>query len=337
MSQRDRLFHLEINSDLIYNSFNMSSAQHETLLAIPPQEGLPQLAPTALNLMPFHLDYTGPAQVSTYFQPRSIPGPSRSEASAETAENESITVAAFRGRRVQAHTLDLPLGYTGLVLTAPPLPNRTNPSVPQISSNTNPVKNLKREASPSIGAGSGLRRSPRKRTVDVLDTPVPPARRVRPKRVMQKFSMDSDSDENEDADEGEGAGDEAGKKDDEGVVMQETIEVKETVIDGDEVVLENSKTTTTTTTTTTMTLQQEDTASALPSPTADFQTDLSLDLDLDILQPAPTPIFSRTLYPSASFSSLTIWNPDGPLDQGKDEYCRALGEWMRLGEVLHRD
>ncbi|KAH8078269.1 ribonuclease H2, subunit C [Filobasidium floriforme] len=232
--------------------------QRETLLAPAPASGLPQLAPTALNLMPFHLDYTGPAEVSTYFQPRTIPGPPTSEETSEEKVQKqgdgSITVAAFRGRRVQAYTLGLPEGYTGLVLTAPSLASRMNPSAPQIQGHaqSNTVKNLKREESPSLSfdAAPGLRRSPRKRNnVDVLELPV------------TRRSLQPDT---------------------------------------------------------------------LP------ELDQDHHLDLDLLQPAP-PIFSRTLLPTASFSSLTIWNPDGPLDEGKDEYCRTLGEWMSLNSVLHQE
>ncbi|KAG7567072.1 hypothetical protein FFLO_01198 [Filobasidium floriforme] len=236
--------------------------QRETLLAPAPVSGLPQLAPTALNLMPFHLDYTGPAEVSTYFQPRTIPGPPASdelfEEKVQKQGDGSIAVAAFRGRRVQAYTLGLPEGYTGLVLTAPSLASRMKPSISQTQKHaqSNTVKNLKREESPSLlsDAAPGLRRSPRKRNnVDVLDLPV------------TRRSLQPD----------------------------------------------------------------------IP-PEIDTDHHLDLDLDLDLLQPAP-PIFSRTLLPTASFSSLTIWNPDGPLDEGKDEYCRTLGEWMSLNSVLHQD
>jgi hypothetical protein len=38
----------------------------------------------------------------------------------------------------------------------------------------------------------------------------------------------------------------------------------------------------------------------------------------------------RTLKPVARFSSLVVWNPDIPVDEGRDEYLRALGEWTRI-------
>jgi hypothetical protein len=160
--------------------------------------------------------------------------------------------------------------------------------------------------------------------VDVLELPV--TRRVKPKRVMQKFSMDSDSEDEEAAEE------------DEGVVLKETVEKKEekvVVKEDTSMVIESSTTTTTTTITN---ISDLDVQSLQPDDAleVDQAHDLDLDLDLHLLQPAP-PIFSRTLLPTASFSSLTIWNPDGPLDEGKDEYCRTFGEWMSLNSVLHQE
>ena len=311
----------------------MSATRHETLLATAPLNTLPQLASTALNLMPFHLNYTGPTEISTYFQPRAVPG-SSSTSSAVNPEDkdDTITVAAFRGRRLQAHTLDLPEGYTGLVLTAPPLPSRSQPILPTTNiPNSHPIRSLKRQESP-VPDGSGLRRSPRRKVaVNVLDEPV--VRRVKPKRVMQKFSMDSDDDDDNEEDE---ETEKPGEADDEGVVVSEQVEVKaETVVveeKEEETVV--AQTTTATTTTTTTSILSHPTQFGLTQ-----STNLDLDLELD-LTPNPLtstqPIFSRTLTPQAFFPSLTLWNPDGPVDEGRDEYCRALGEWMRLNEVLHR-
>jgi hypothetical protein len=308
----------------------MTATRHETLLAISPPNTLPQLAPTALNLMPFHLTYTGPAEISTYFQPRNIPGTSSSSSTDNLKDKEeTITVAAFRGRRLQAHTVGLPEGYTGLVLTAPPLPSRSQPILPTTHTpNSHPIRTLKRQESP-IPDGSGLRRSPRRKTaVDVLDEPV--VRRVKPKRVMQKFSMDSDDDDAED--------EQLGEVDDEGVVVSEKVEVKDETVIVEEKEEEAIVAQTTITTTTTTSILSHPTQLGL-TPSTNLDLDLDQDQDQD-LTPHPLtstqPIFSRTLTPQAFFPSLTLWNPDGPVDEGRDEYCRALGEWMRLNEVLHR-
>ena len=38
----------------------------------------------------------------------------------------------------------------------------------------------------------------------------------------------------------------------------------------------------------------------------------------------------RRLIPHAQFSSFTLWHQDRPVDKGRDEYCRALTEWIAL-------
>jgi Ribonuclease H2 non-catalytic subunit (Ylr154p-like) len=39
---------------------------------------------------------------------------------------------------------------------------------------------------------------------------------------------------------------------------------------------------------------------------------------------------SRRLQPTETFTSFVLWQPDYPVDEGKDEYCRSLTEWTRL-------
>ncbi|KAF8196888.1 ribonuclease H2, subunit C [Mycena galopus ATCC 62051] len=44
----------------------------------------------------------------------------------------------------------------------------------------------------------------------------------------------------------------------------------------------------------------------------------------------------RTLMPTAQFSSFVLWNPDIPVDPGRDEYLRSFTEWIRLADEIHR-
>ncbi|THH33325.1 hypothetical protein EUX98_g846 [Antrodiella citrinella] len=44
----------------------------------------------------------------------------------------------------------------------------------------------------------------------------------------------------------------------------------------------------------------------------------------------------RLLQPTAMFSSFILWNPDIPVDEGRDEYIRSLTEWTRLSAEIHR-
>ncbi|KAF7356991.1 hypothetical protein MVEN_01035700 [Mycena venus] len=45
---------------------------------------------------------------------------------------------------------------------------------------------------------------------------------------------------------------------------------------------------------------------------------------------------SRTLMPTAQFSSFVLWHPDIPVDPGRDEYLRSLTEWIQLADEIHR-
>jgi ribonuclease H2 subunit C len=43
---------------------------------------------------------------------------------------------------------------------------------------------------------------------------------------------------------------------------------------------------------------------------------------------------TRTLIPTAQFSSFVLWHPDIPVDAGRDEYLRSLTEWIRLSDEV---
>jgi hypothetical protein len=45
---------------------------------------------------------------------------------------------------------------------------------------------------------------------------------------------------------------------------------------------------------------------------------------------APT----RTLTLASVFSSFMVWNPDIPVDEGRDEYIRSLNEWTKLSAMV---
>ena len=47
---------------------------------------------------------------------------------------------------------------------------------------------------------------------------------------------------------------------------------------------------------------------------------------------APT----RTLTLASVFSSFTVWNPDIPIGEGRDEYVRSLNEWTKLSAMVCR-
>jgi len=47
------------------------------------------------------------------------------------------------------------------------------------------------------------------------------------------------------------------------------------------------------------------------------------------------PSLARKLMPSSTFTSFMLWTPDRPLDEGRDEYARALVEWTHLATEIH--
>ena len=53
------------------------------------------------------------------------------------------------------------------------------------------------------------------------------------------------------------------------------------------------------------------------------------DEDMDGAADIPT-IPARTLQATGTFSSFVLWNPDIPVDEGRDEYLRSLTEWTKI-------
>jgi hypothetical protein len=46
------------------------------------------------------------------------------------------------------------------------------------------------------------------------------------------------------------------------------------------------------------------------------------------------PVNEQVMNVAGKFDDFTLWHPDGPVDQGRDEYIRSLNEWITLaGEV----
>ncbi|SJL10925.1 uncharacterized protein ARMOST_14321 [Armillaria ostoyae] len=91
---------------------------------------LPSCSP---NLMPFHIDYDGPAPISTFLRVEEhvtenldepVPDGPKAESSTTAAgpapslarRAASYLVSSFRGRTLHGTQIDVPAGYTGLVL-----------------------------------------------------------------------------------------------------------------------------------------------------------------------------------------------------------------------------
>ncbi|CAA7265203.1 unnamed protein product [Cyclocybe aegerita] len=55
--------------------------------------------------------------------------------------------------------------------------------------------------------------------------------------------------------------------------------------------------------------------------------------DAEPPQDAPS---TRSLVPKAQFSSFTLWHADRPVEKTRDEYFRTLEEWIALSHEIHR-
>ncbi|KAF5379437.1 hypothetical protein D9615_006517 [Tricholomella constricta] len=45
---------------------------------------------------------------------------------------------------------------------------------------------------------------------------------------------------------------------------------------------------------------------------------------------------TRVLTISSQFSSFILWHADHPVDEGRDDYARSLTEWTQLAHLIHR-
>ncbi|KAJ7596323.1 ribonuclease H2, subunit C [Mycena floridula] len=71
------------------------------------------------------------------------------------------------------------------------------------------------------------------------------------------------------------------------------------------------------------------TRSATKAMKIDEDEDEEMDMDGELEPPA------KMLKATSQFSSMVIWSPDIPVNDGQDEYMRAMDEWTRLADVIH--
>ncbi|KZP28651.1 hypothetical protein FIBSPDRAFT_947475 [Athelia psychrophila] len=64
--------------------------------------------------------------------------------------------------------------------------------------------------------------------------------------------------------------------------------------------------------------------------------EVDVDMEVDDDEAAQEQESVRTLMPTATFASFVLWAPDAPPDEARDEYLRALTEWTALAEEIHR-
>lgn len=160
----------------------MTTGQAITLLPPPidltldNNDSLPQCT---ANLMPFSIDYDGPAPIDAFLVQRRADPSSSSSGGGESVTGESVRdsfMSAFRGRAMQSTPLALPKGYVAKVACVAQVVERSSGGGGSGGGG-------------AVAVGSGVdeaeREKKRRRTAKQ-----PPAR-------QQKFSMDSDDDDDD--------------------------------------------------------------------------------------------------------------------------------------------
>jgi hypothetical protein len=74
-------------------------------------------SPPIVHLLPFHLAYSGLAAISRYFRIRRVSSSTADQQQDEGSASEAYETT-FRGRLMHGAPIDLPEGYTGMVLHA---------------------------------------------------------------------------------------------------------------------------------------------------------------------------------------------------------------------------
>ncbi|PWN52253.1 hypothetical protein IE53DRAFT_367367 [Violaceomyces palustris] len=274
------------------------------------------------NLMPFHLDYDGPAPVDSFMVIRrdqdSEPGDD-GPANDDNPAPPSL-ISSFRGRSIHSTSLPLPEGFKCRLFSSSA---ESRAESFQTSDESSPTSTSLGGAGPSVGAkvgsrdGSsseardtrqdssweaqkvGLRRSPRKKTLP------PPSRPVKAAR----FSMDTDSEEEgSEGDEGNGAGQE-----------------------GEDEVLKTYH-------------------SLRPATPERFECDPEIasvgridrgegeDVQAKGQEEEDDGQPHQSLVPVAQVADdhIRVWGPDGPIDRGDDVYFRTVEEWINVvGQEIH--
>jgi hypothetical protein len=331
----------------------------KTSLTIPPSS-IPSLAPPNVRLMPFHLAYTGKAEVDVFFKPRrsgacglGYPDDGNEETKGE-GQKEGVTgrVAAFRGREVHEHLVAIPTGYIGCVISAPPKPTGRTEDVgvaaPKVEEEqvTDAGRPLRKRKAPVASASAGGKGGRTKRKV------VP----------VKRFALDSEDDEPEEAVVAE-------PEAYDGDVMMDT---KDEPLDSaqapeqDQEAKAEQEQETRQPLEHTESLAIVDTMISLPPPQSP-QSPINPpenEVEADV-EPASW-IHERRLIPEATFSAFSVWYPDeamytaicdtiegdakeGEANEGekkeggdvvrmmseRDEFVRALDEGRRVAEIVH--
>lgn len=299
------------------------------------------------NLMPFHIEYTGPANVDGYLvmhdaarfasdQDARVPlqadsSAKKSGGNGNDEGKESDLLSHFRGRRMYATKVDLPPGWIGLTCTLrqdvqSSTASDAGPSGTRGAASTSAAllsggdDSQQSQANPRLDEQEGQelqrRRQAKRRKLAAKASAAAEAKKKKKPAAMASFSMDDDDDEEQeeyneeagvaDAHSYDGLADDAdnygedGGSDDEGRALHSDHSHAEDDHDGAQV------------------------------------------KGFEPVQTQPSTITSLQACSSSSSSSgmwdaVNIWNPDGPLDVGDEEFIKVLGEMRSVSDLVSEE
>ncbi|KAJ1036231.1 hypothetical protein NDA18_000096 [Ustilago nuda] len=121
------------------------------------------------NLMPFSIDYDGPAPINSFLVLRPA-----SASDSDATDGSQSFISAFRGRAIQSTPLPLPAGYKAKLITVSQVAASAGPAAESSSRDTAAVQEEQTEAKEKEAKRQRL---------------------AKPPQTQQRFSMDSDDDD----------------------------------------------------------------------------------------------------------------------------------------------
>ncbi|PWN45656.1 hypothetical protein IE81DRAFT_319948 [Ceraceosorus guamensis] len=251
------------------------------------------------NLMPFSIDYDGPAPVSRYMVVRSA-SDTESSVELEHSDPSAALVSAFRGRTIHGTPIAVPAGYKAHVVEVPTevellaaQATSFGTGTPKATSSSQHESKRRRTDAHQQGppfAESALRRSPRKMAAASSSSTAARAKFT----TMKTFSMDDSDDEAQEDEEKDLTWDAA---------------IQDDANHEPELDLEGS---------------------------LDAATSTSTGNGL-ATEPGNEQQVAKQLQIGASCGEhIVIWSPDGPVDEGDDAYIRTLREYLGvIAPALH--
>lgn len=303
------------------------------------------------NLMPFHIEYTGPGNVDGYLvmhdaarfasdQDARVPlqadsSAKKSGGNGNDEGKESDLLSHFRGRRMYATKVDLPPGWIGLTCTLrqdvqSSTASDAGPSGYRGAASTSAAllsggdDSQRSHADPRLDEEERQelqrRRQAKRRKLAAKANAAAEAKKKKKKpAAMASFSMDDDDDEEQ---EQEGYDEEAGVADADsydGLADDADKYGEDGASDDDGRALHSGH-----------------------SNAGDSHDAVQAEGLLEPVQTQPSTITSLQACSSSSSSSGTwdavnIWNPDGPLDVGDEEFIKVLGEMRSVSDLVSQE